>query len=111
MATDHLVSGQPRALTAAQKINTWIKGKVGNSAALVVDDYTLAGASSAEAIGTAMSFSAPLAVSAMSDGSNQAWLNSLWSQIIATPLANEEDYGNTLKMVSMIVVSGNWGAP
>lgn len=111
LATDYLVTGEPRALTAVQKMNTWIKGKVGSNAALVVDGYTLAGVNSAGAMGEAMAFSAPLAVAAMTDSSNQAWLNSLWARMNATPLANEEYYGNTLKMLSMIVVSGNWWTP
>lgn len=111
LATDYLVSGEPRSLSAVQKINSWVKGKVGSNAALLVDGYTLAGNTSAGATGPSMSFTAPLAVAAMSDASNQAWLNSLWSQMTATALVNEDYYGNTLKLISMIVISGNWWSP
>lgn len=111
LATDYLSNGEGRALTAIQKINSWIRGKSGGNASAVMDGYTLAGANSAGATGISLAFVAPFAVSAMSDSSNQAWLDSLWTQMVATPLASDDYYGNTLKMLSMIVVSGNWWKP
>lgn len=111
ISTDYLVSGDSRALTMIQKVNSWIKTKTGSNPANIVDGYTLAGANSVGATGTSLAFVGPFAVSAMSDSSNQAWLNSLWSQMVATPLSADDYYGNTLKLLSMIVISGNWWAP
>lgn len=111
IGTDYLVSGDTRAFTMVQTVNTWIKGKTAANPANIVDGYTLAGANSAGATGTSLAFVGPFAVSAMSDSSNQAWLNSLWSQITSTPLSADDYYGNTLKLLSMIVVSKNWWTP
>lgn len=111
LGTDYLLHGDARALAALRKINAWIQVKAGGDAGAVIDGYTLAGADSAGAFGFSMAFVAPLAVSAMSDGGNQAWLNSLWSKMADAPLAGTGYYENTLKLLSMIVVSGNWWKP
>jgi hypothetical protein len=47
----------------------------------------------------------------MADPENQRWLNALWHHIVGTPLDASDYYGNTIKMLSMIVVSGNWWSP
>jgi len=58
-----------------------------------------------------MAFVAPLGVGAMVDATNQSWLDALWELIVATPLSDGGYYENTLKLLAMIVMSGNWWAP
>ncbi|HVM97299.1 MAG TPA: hypothetical protein VMT89_12975, partial [Candidatus Acidoferrales bacterium] len=58
-----------------------------------------------------MAFVAPLGVGAMVDASNQTWLNALWDLVVNQPLSSGGYYENTLKLLSMIVMSGNWWAP
>jgi hypothetical protein len=58
-----------------------------------------------------LSFIAPFAVSATVDASNQTWLNDLWSNMKAVKLNRDGYYGNTIKMLSMIIISGNYWAP
>jgi hypothetical protein len=60
---------------------------------------------------TSLAFVAPFAVSAMVGAQNQRWLNALWHYVVGTPLDASDYYGNTIKMLSMIVVSGNWWSP
>lgn len=44
----------------------------------------------------------------MTSSSNQSWLNSLWSHTANS--APENYYEDSLKLFSMIVMSGNWWA-
>jgi hypothetical protein len=39
---------------------------------------------------------------------NQQWLNDIWDAIVSVPFAKGDYYGNSLKMLSIIVMSGNW---
>jgi hypothetical protein len=48
-------------------------------------------------------------VAAMVDSTNQAWLDALWNHIVAG--ANQGYYEDSIKMQSMLVMSGNWWAP
>ena len=103
LATDYLISGESRARTAVQKLETWARGKTSGDASKLVDGYKLDGT----ALGSTpeLSFVAPMAVGAMLGG-DQAWLDSLWSQLTARPLG--EYYGDSLKLLAMITASGNW---
>jgi hypothetical protein len=110
LATDYLMAGEPRARVAVQRIDAWIRAKTGDDPAEVRDGYALDGTtlgSSAE-----LSFLAPFAVGAMVEpatGTNQPWLNALWDAMVARPTG--EYFGDTLKLLSMIVASGNWWTP
>ena len=55
-----------------------------------------------------LSFMAPFTVSAMTDASNQQWLNDLFDNIKSVKLKRDGYYGNTIKMQAMIVLSANW---
>ena len=111
LATDYLVSGDVRAKTAVQRIDTWIRGQTGNDPSNIKSGYRLDGSMSPGADYLSMAFVAPLGVGAMVDTVNQGWLNALWDLIVSTPLADGGYYENTLKLLAMIVMSGNWWAP
>ena len=59
-----------------------------------------------------MAFLAPLAVAAMIEpaiGTNGPWLDALWSELeIQSP---EDYYADSIRLMAMIVVSGNWFEP
>ncbi len=111
IATDALVAGDPRATTAAERINAWIRSATGGDPAAIASGYKLDGTPIAGADYLSMAFVAPLAVGAMVDADNQAWLNALWDLMVATPAGTDGYYENTLKLLSMVVASGNWWAP
>jgi endoglucanase len=106
---DFLLYGDRRALTAVTKINTWIQRKSAGDPAKIVNGYRLNGA--AIGAGPDLPFSAPLGVSAMVSSANQAWLNKLWASVVAVPVTDGDYFGNTLKMLSMIAMSGNAWKP
>lgn len=111
LGTDFVVSGDARARTAVQRITAWIRAASGDDPGAIQSGYQLDGALSAGADYRSMAFVAPLAVGAMADAGNQAWLNALWDLVAATPVEAEGYYENTLKLLSMIVLSGNWWTP
>ena len=109
LAIDYLVSGEPRAQAVLRKTNAWVRGVAGDNPARILDGYDLRG--HPISAGHAMSFTALFAVAAMIDAANQHWLDALWAEIVQTPREDEEYYGNTLKLLAMIVLSGNWWPP
>jgi hypothetical protein len=72
----------------------------------ILDGYTLAGGKGAGQSGPSAAFSSPFGVAAML-GSDQGWLDQLWS----TRAINEGYYSDSITMLSMIVMSGNWWSP
>ena len=109
LATDYLVHGDRRALTVVDAINAWIRRATGGNPALIHDGYGLNGVSFSN--DSSMAFVAPFAVGAMVSPDSQQWLNALWDLMVNTPLDDSDYYGNTIKMLAMILVSGNWWAP
>ncbi len=111
LGVDAIVSNEPRAKLAVQKINTWIRSATGNDPANIKSGYRLDGTMIGGADYLSMAFVAPLGVGAMVDGSNQAWLNDVWDLVVDTPAATDGYYENTLKLLAMITMSGNLWAP
>lgn len=109
LGTDYLISGDPRALEALEVLNAWIRRDTGGDPGLIHDGYDLRGMKLSE--GTSLAFVAPLAVAAMVSERHQPWLNALWQQVAKTPLEDGDYFGNTLKMLALLVLSGNWWPP
>jgi len=107
IGTAYLTAGHASAKTIVQKMNGWIRSKTGNNPNNIEAVYSLAG--NAEGHYRTMAFVAPFGVSAMVDSSNQTWLNAVWNTVVAE--APDGYYEDTIKLLSMIVMSGNWWAP
>jgi len=54
---------------------------------------------------------APLGVAATVDGGRQAWLNDVWSPVVRRLIGDGSYYGDTLWMLSMLVMPGNGWSP
>ncbi|HEY0713960.1 MAG TPA: glycosyl hydrolase family 8 [Polyangia bacterium] len=108
LGTDYVVSGDPRARQALDRLTTFAKGKSGGDPARIAPGYRLDGTplSMASANGA---FVGPFAVAAMIDASHQAWLDALWAWMVEKDL--QDYYADSIRLLSMIVVSGNWWAP
>lgn len=111
LGTDFVVAGDARARTILQRINTWVRGATGDDPAQIDSGYQLDGSLSPGADYRSMAFVAPLGVGAMVDAGHQDWLNDVWDLVVQTPIDAEGYYENTLKLLGMIVMSGNWWAP
>ena len=111
IATDYLLSGDGRSKTFVQKINHWIRETTSNSTYNLSAGYTLAGDDIKDSHFEALSFITPFAVSAMVDKSNQQWLNSIWDYTVQFKLKDFDYYDNTVKMLNMLIISGNYWKP
>ncbi|MEK3684653.1 glycosyl hydrolase family 8 [Paenibacillus sp. FSL R10-2736] len=104
ITTDYLLTGDNRALSQLNQLNSWIKTKVSSAPGNIKDGYKLNGTTFGSYNSGA--FYAPFGVSAMTSSGNQSWLNSLWSHTSGS--AAEDYYEDSIKLFSMIVMSGNW---
>lgn len=111
IGTDAILYGDKRAKTMAGKINSWIRQTTGGNPDNISAGYTLAGNDVKGRYFEAMSFIAPFAVSAMADAKNQVWLNKLWDYINKFDLDDFDYYDNSIKMINMLLLSGNYWAP
>jgi hypothetical protein len=106
IATDYIVSADPRPKAALALMNTWIMGATNNDPTQIMDGYTLSGGKGSQQSGADSAFTSPFGVAAMV-GTNQAWLDAIWSGMAI----NNGYFGDSITMLDMIVMSGNWWAP
>nr|MBB6147748.1 endo-1,4-beta-D-glucanase Y [Mucilaginibacter sp. SP1R1] len=111
IATDYLLYGDKRAKVMADKINRWIRETTKGNPDNISAGYTLDGNDIKGRYFEALSFIAPFTVSATVDKSNQQWLNNLWNYLVGFKLRDYDYYDNSIKMIDMIIVSGNYWKP
>lgn len=108
LATDFVMSGDPRAKSALGPMNSWIRKKTGSDPTKIRDGYKLDGAASALQTGPSQAFAAPFGAAAMA-GDDQAWVDAMWSHVVTTP--SEAYYEDSIKMQVLLLMSQNWWAP
>jgi endo-1,4-beta-D-glucanase Y len=109
IGTDYLVSGDARAKSEVLALTTWIEGATGGDPHKIAAGYHLDGSPSEGSNYLTMAFAAPFGVAAMADQQHEPWLNALWTLIADAP--SQGYYEDTLQLLSMIVMSGNWWSP
>jgi len=109
LANDYLIFGDERAKAAVIKINRWLLASTGGSTNKVYAGYYLDGTKAVS--WTDNSFTAPFTVGAMLDTTNQKWLDKLFAKTLQGSTANGGYYDNTLRLLSLITVSGNYWVP
>jgi endo-1,4-beta-D-glucanase Y len=108
IATDYLLTGDKRAKTFNGRINKWVRETTQNKPDNLSAGYTLAGNDIRHRYFEALSFIGPFAVSAMTDKKNQQWLNDVWDYLINFKLKDYDYYDNSIKLLNMIIMSGNY---
>jgi endo-1,4-beta-D-glucanase Y len=111
LGTAYVLSGDARLIQPLQKLNGWIRTKTAEDPQQIDDGYKMDGASLSPYVYNSMAFVPPFGVSAMVDANNQGWLDQVWKTITETPLDEGGYYENSIKLLSMLVMSGNWWAP
>jgi endoglucanase len=110
IGTDYLISGDSRAETCLNKINSWLINSTSGNVQNISNGYKLSGTPIFD--WNDATFIGPFAVCAMSDVSNQNWLDKLYEELLSNnDLADGDYYSNTLKLLSMITISGNYLNP
>ena len=110
VGVDLLINGDQRARTTVATINTWLIGATGGDVTAISNGYGLDG--TALALENDASFIGPFTVGAMADAGNQSWLNNLYAELLTNnDVAEGHYFPNTLKLLSMITISGNYWVP
>ena len=114
LSHDLLISGDSRAADRLRPINAWIIGKTGGDPTKIATTYRLDGTVPPGESTQSGAFMAMFAASAVagsgSAATDQKWMDDLWTQLTATPAADEDYFGNTLKLLAMIELAGVWPA-
>lgn len=108
IAMDFGLYGKSDAKKALLPVLNWMTKKTGGDAGKIKAGYRLNG--TAQVSYSDAAFTAPMVAAATVDAQYQDFLNDGWNEIKSPP--NEPDYyGDTLTLLSMIYISGNWWKP
>jgi endo-1,4-beta-D-glucanase Y len=108
LASDYIVSGDPRAQKIAQRMVSFFKQSSGGKPSRIRAVYRLDG--TYEGNYEQVFFQTPIAVGAMVDRSNQQFMDSMWNYLSNRRKGNDY-YGESVQLLSLIVLSGNWFQP
>jgi endoglucanase len=108
---DFLHSGSQSAKDVLTKINDFFINNTGWDPGKIYSGYTLDGKVIPGKDFNDLAFISPLGVSAMIDSKYQGWLNSLWIVINSIKFEDSKYYGNTIKILSLLTMSGNFWTP
>ena len=111
VALDYLLFGDARAQASVAPLTAFMRHSTGDDPTQIADGYALDGTTMPDPGLNSMAFVAPLGVAAMVDPANQRWLDSIWADTVQTPISQEDYFGNTLKLLSMIAMNGRWEVP
>lgn len=94
-------------------LNNWIKKSTKLNPKDIKSGYYIANGTSGEAFGTSnnLSFIAPFLVCSLVEKGNDIWKIDLWKTITKKTIEECTFYENTLKLIAMIVATGNWISP
>jgi len=110
LGVDYLINGKSKAKTAVNKMNIWLLTSVSENVKKISNGYKLNGDEIYQWNDT--TFIGPFTVGAMCDKNNQNWLNKLYKELVVQNNINNGDYySNTIKLLSLIVISGNYWIP
>jgi endo-1,4-beta-D-glucanase Y len=106
LATAFAHYGTPETRSAANKVINWLKNQTGGNPGNIRAGYRLDGTPMAP-YGSA-AFTSPFIAACIVDSSHQTYLNSGW---ITIRNWRESYYGDTINLLCMLLISGNWWAP
>jgi hypothetical protein len=104
-----VTTGDVRSRDAAEAMSNWISADTGGDATDIRAGYWLDGDPLPGSSYVSMAFIAPFGVAAMVHSSNQAWLNEVWDVVVGQGVTAY--YEDSIKMLSLIAMSGNWWPP
>jgi len=106
MATAFAHYGSPETRAAANKVVYWLKKKTEANPVAIKAGYKLDGTELVN-YGNA-AFTSPFIAACIVDSAHQSYLNSGWDTIINL---RESYYGDTINLLCMLLISGDWWAP
>lgn len=106
LAVDYFHNGSAESKAALERLLSWAKAKTGGDPTRFNAGYRLDG--TALVSDTSTAFISPLVAASIIGSQHQAFLDAGWAEI-----SNRQEgyYADTLTLLGMLVVSGNWWAP
>ncbi len=106
MATDYALYGGSDSKAACSKMITWLKSATSNNPSNIKTGYKLNGI--ALGSNSSIKFTAPFIAACIADSANQSYLNAGWGKISNW---RERCDGDSVNLLCMLLISGNWWAP
>lgn len=110
---DAVFTGNASSKAIVEKMTAFFRDETNDDPKKICSGYTRAGAALDACDWHSLEYIAPLGVAAMVSASHQAWLDAIWA-IMKTPSlvsSPRQYYGDTINVLTMLVVSGNWWQP
>jgi endo-1,4-beta-D-glucanase Y len=111
ISLDYFLSGDVRAKEIVSKMNSWIRRKTHENPEKLYSGFMLNGTSVKNSDYYTAAFMGPFVVSAMIGNDNNIWLDKLYSFFLQIDSSDFRYYNNTLKMLTFLMVSGNFWSP
>ena len=108
IGADALLNDDDRSREAAQKISRWAESATGGNPSTFRAGYALDGTPLEGSDYFTTFFVAPLGVAAMTDPSQQEWLNAVYDAVYQT---HEDYYEDTVTLLCLITMTGNAWTP
>lgn len=105
---DALLHNDAASRSIAQKISHWIQTSAGNDPANIRSGYDLNGTPLQGSDYFTTFFVAPMGVAAMTDPSQQDWLNAVYGSVYET---HEDYYEDSVNLLCLLVMSDNFWTP
>lgn len=105
---DALVEQDPRSLAIVGAMSAWIDDATLGDPLDIAPGYDLSGAPVTPRLAWTSFFAAPFAVAALTDPTQQAWLNALYGSVVD---ADEGYYEDSVTLQCLLVLSGNAWSP
>src|SRR5262245_4236536 len=106
LATDFAHYGSPETRAAANKMVNWLKKKTNDDPGNIRAGYKLDGTPLVN--DSSVAFTSAFTAACIVDSSHQSYLNAGWDDIVNW---KENCYGDTINLLSMLLISGNWWPP
>jgi len=111
VAIDYLIFGDVRAKKMLDPLCDWIQEKSVNNADKICAGYHLNGESIAGRNYAVPAFVCPFAIGSMTDKENQEWVNDCWDCIADFEFKDYRYFDNSIQMLSLLILSGNYWLP
>ncbi len=111
MGLDYLINGDTRAQELLNPMASWVQAKTHNNIDKFTTGFYLNGQAISHSNYTVPSFVCPMAVGSMLNNNNQEWLNDCWDYIDQLEVKDYRYYDNTIQLLTLISLSGNFWLP
>jgi endoglucanase len=105
---DALIYNDATSRSIVQKISHWIQTSAENDPAKIRAGYELDGTPLPDSEYFSTFFVAPMGVAAMSDPSQQDWLNAVYDSVYTT---HQDYYEDSVTLLCLLTMTGNFWAP